>query len=81
MAREELKPTPRGELDGDPALREAAERTRDSLDGRAIFVRFVIAPLNADSIRFEQSFSVDGGQTRELNRVADDVRVRAPVNG
>jgi len=48
----------------------------DSLDGRAILVRFVISPITSDSIRFEQSFSADGGKTWELNWVATDTRVK-----
>ena len=47
-------------------------------DGRAILVRFVIVPVDTDSIRFEQSFSDDGGKTWELNWVATDTRVKAP---
>src|SRR5688572_24175883 len=38
---------------------------QDTLDGRAIFVRFVIACATRDSCRFEQSFSGDGGRTWE----------------
>jgi hypothetical protein len=48
----------------------------DSLDGRAILVRFVISPITADSIRFEQSFSGDGGKTWEVNWIATDTRVK-----
>lgn len=33
-------------------------------------------PLGADSIRFEQSFSDDGGKTWESNRIATDTRVK-----
>ncbi len=47
----------------------------ESLNGRAILVRFVILPITADSCRFEQSFSDDGGKTWELNWIATDVRV------
>ena len=52
--------------------------SQETLDGRAIFVRFLISPITADSIRFEQSFSADGGKTWELNWVATDTRVREP---
>jgi hypothetical protein len=48
----------------------------DSLDGRAILVRFVISPITPESIRFVQSFSGDGGKTWEPNWVATDTRVR-----
>lgn len=49
---------------------------QEILDGRAIFVRFVINPITADSIRFEQSFSDDGGETWELNWIATDTRAK-----
>jgi len=48
---------------------------QEKLGDRAILVRFVIIKTNADSCRFEQSFSDDGGQTWELNWVATDTRV------
>jgi hypothetical protein len=49
---------------------------QESLDGRAILVRFVISPITPDSCRFEQSFSADGGKTWELNWVAIDTRLK-----
>jgi hypothetical protein len=48
----------------------------DSLDGRAILVRFVISVITPDSCRFEQSFSADGGKTWEPNWIAIDTRVK-----
>jgi hypothetical protein len=39
----------------------------DSLDGQAIYVRFVFSTITPTSFRFEQAFSVDGGKTREVN--------------
>ncbi len=48
----------------------------ETLNGRAIFVRFVITPTTPDSIRFEQAFSDDGGKTWEVNWVATDTRVK-----
>ena len=50
---------------------------QETLRGRAIFVRFLVIPVDADTIRFEQSFSDDGGRTWELNWVATDTRVKA----
>lgn len=50
-------------------------------DGRAIFVRFVIAPLDADTIRFEQAFSDDGGKAWEINWVATDTRTTGRTTG
>jgi hypothetical protein len=47
----------------------------DTLRGRAILVRFLIFDMTADSARFEQSYSADGGTTWELNWVAVDTRV------
>jgi hypothetical protein len=40
---------------------------RDSLDGRAIFVRFVFSDIVPTSFRFEQAFSADGGKSWEVN--------------
>lgn len=48
----------------------------ETLSGRAIFVRFIITPLTADSIRFEQAFSDDGGKTWEVNWIATDTRIK-----
>jgi hypothetical protein len=47
----------------------------EDLDGRSIFVRFVISDITALSVRFEQSYSADGGKSWELNWVATDTRV------
>jgi hypothetical protein len=47
---------------------------QETLNGRAILVRFVIIPLSKTSCRFEQSFSDDGGKTWELNWIAVDTR-------
>ena len=47
----------------------------DTLDKRAILVRFVVVPVDADTIRFEQSFSGDGGRHWELNWMATDTRL------
>jgi hypothetical protein len=49
---------------------------QELLDGRAIFVRFLITPIDADTIRFEQAFSDDGGKTWEVNWIATDTRVK-----
>jgi hypothetical protein len=51
-------------------------RSAETLDGRAILVRFVISDITADSAHFEQSFSDDGGKTWETNWIADDTRVK-----
>jgi hypothetical protein len=49
---------------------------QETLNGRAIFVRFVISDITPDSCRFEQSFSDDGGKTWEVNWIATDTRVK-----
>jgi hypothetical protein len=48
----------------------------ETLNGRAILVRFVISDITPTSCRFEQAFSDDGGKTWEVNWVAVDTRVK-----
>ena len=48
---------------------------QEDFNGRAVLVRFVIMPVDADTIRFEQAFSDDGGKTWEVNWIATDTRV------
>jgi hypothetical protein len=48
---------------------------QETLNGRAIFVRFVISDITANSCRFEQAFSDDGGKTWEVNWIATDTRI------
>jgi hypothetical protein len=47
---------------------------QETLNGRAIFVRFVISDITPASCRFEQSFSDDGGKSWEVNWIAIDTR-------
>lgn len=49
---------------------------QETLDGRAILVRFIISDVTRDSCRFEQAFSGDGGKTWEVNWIATDTRVK-----
>jgi hypothetical protein len=49
---------------------------QETLNGRAIFVRFVISDITPNSCRFEQAFSEDGGKTWEVNWIAIDTRVK-----
>jgi hypothetical protein len=49
---------------------------QETLNGRAILVRFVISDITQDSCRFEQAFSEDGGKTWEVNWIATDTRVK-----
>ncbi len=47
---------------------------QETLNGRAILVRFVISDITPISAHFEQSFSSDGGKTWEVNWIATDTR-------
>jgi hypothetical protein len=47
----------------------------ETLNGRAILVRFVISDITPTSCRFEQAFSDDEGKTWETNWIAVDTRV------
>ena len=49
---------------------------QETLNGRAIYVRFVISDITPNSCRFEQSFSEDGGKTWEVNWIAIDTRLQ-----
>jgi hypothetical protein len=49
---------------------------QETLNGHAIFVRFVISDITPDSCHFEQAFSDDGGKTWETNWIATDTRVK-----
>jgi len=46
----------------------------DSINGRAIYVRFVFANITPTSFRFEQAFSADGGRSWEVNWKAEFTR-------
>ena len=48
---------------------------QETLNGRAILVRFVISDITPTSCHFEQSFSDDGGKTWETNWIATDTRI------
>jgi hypothetical protein len=50
--------------------------SQETLNGRAILVRFVISDITPDSCRFEQAFSDDGGKNWEVNWIAIDTRVK-----
>jgi hypothetical protein len=49
---------------------------QEVFNGRTILVRNIITHSAADSIRFEQAFSDDGGKTWEVNWIAVDTRVK-----
>lgn len=47
---------------------------QETLGPRTILVRFVISEISPTAIRFEQSYSDDGGKTWEANWIATDTR-------
>jgi hypothetical protein len=49
---------------------------QEFLGGRAILVRFIISDVTANSARFEQAFSDDGGKTWEVNWIAVDTKMK-----
>ena len=49
---------------------------QDTLNGRSILVRFVISDITPTSVRYEQSYSDDGGKTWEVNWIAVDTRIK-----
>jgi hypothetical protein len=49
---------------------------QEIVEGRPVFARFVVFDITADSCRFEQAFSSDGGRTWEVNWIATDTRVK-----
>jgi len=49
---------------------------QDTLNGRAILIRFVWSDTSTNSPHFEQSFSDDGGKTWEVNWITNQTRVK-----
>ena len=47
---------------------------QESLNGRAIYVRFVFSDITPSSFRLEQAFSADGGKSWEANWIATFTR-------
>jgi hypothetical protein len=47
----------------------------DTLNGKAILIRFIWSNTTTDTPHFEQSFSADGGKTWEVNWITDQKRV------
>jgi hypothetical protein len=48
---------------------------QDTLDGRAIYVRFIWSNVTSSAPHFEQSFSADGGKTWEVNWITEQARI------
>jgi hypothetical protein len=54
---------------------------QETFNGRTILVRNVWSDITANSCRFEQAFSDDGGKTWETNWIAVDTRVKDEADG
>ena len=54
---------------------------QDTLDGRAIYVRFTWTNTTSPAPHFEQAFSADGGKTWEVNWITEQTRIEdSPVS-
>jgi hypothetical protein len=49
---------------------------QDTIQGRAVYIRYVWQDLSPVSTHFEQAFSADGGKTWETNWIYDGTRVK-----
>jgi len=49
---------------------------QESYNGRTILLRFSVSDITADSCRFEQAFSTDGGRTWETNFIVTETLVK-----
>jgi hypothetical protein len=49
---------------------------QDTIQGRAVYIRFVWQDVSPASTHFEQAFSADGGKTWETNWIYDGTRVK-----
>jgi hypothetical protein len=54
---------------------------QEPFNGRTILVRNIWSDITANSCRFEQAFSDDGGKTWEVNWIAVDTRVKDDSGG
>ena len=69
-----------GSLGGPPTVGEFKNGRGEFFDqetynGKVIFVRYVWSGITSNSAHFEQSFSMDGGKTWEVNWITDQTRV------
>jgi len=48
---------------------------QDTLDGRAIYVRFAWSNITSPAPHFEQAYSADGGRTWEVNWITEQTRM------
>jgi hypothetical protein len=53
----------------------------EAINGKSVLVRQVWSHITADSCRFEQAFSVDGGKSWEVNWSAIDTRIKDETDG
>lgn len=51
---------------------------QETLDGKAIYVRFIFSDISDKAFRLEQAFSADGGKTWEPNWIARFAKVSEP---
>jgi hypothetical protein len=51
---------------------------QDTLEGRAVYVRFVWSNTTSSAPHFEQAFSADGGKTWEVNWSTEQTRIADP---
>ena len=49
---------------------------QEPYNGKMIFVRFRVSGITANTCRFEQSFSADGGKTWEVNFIVTETRMK-----
>jgi hypothetical protein len=49
---------------------------QETYNGKTILLRFSVLDITADSCRFEQAFSADGGKTWEVNFIVTETLVR-----
>ena len=49
---------------------------QDTIQGRAVYIRYVWQDVSPASTHFEQAFSADGGKTWETNWIYDGTRVK-----
>lgn len=51
---------------------------QDTLEGRAIYVRFIWSNTTSSAPHFEQAFSADGGKSWEVNWITEQTRAADP---
>jgi hypothetical protein len=51
---------------------------QDTLEGRAIYVRFIWSNTTSAAPHFEQAFSADGGKSWEVNWITEQTRSADP---